>query len=108
MIVCYKIEHLSPSSAFPSVATMCYDYSALSSIDEFKKLADPAQVIIAIDKKGTGQGIPYGREMIRAIAHEVVPPQHLPVLALAVEFGTDEVEALCTDIKTVKGFHEWD
>jgi hypothetical protein len=77
-------------------------------ISKFKILAEPAQVIIAVDKKGRGQGIPYGRKMIRAIAHEVVPSQALPVLALAVEFGTDEIENLCTDVATVKGFHEWD
>lgn len=108
MIVCYKIEQIRPMPTFPSIATMCYDYAALSSIAEFKILAEPAQVIIAVDKNGRGQGIPYGREIIRAIAHEVMPPQHLPVLALAIEFGTDEVENLCTDVETVKGFHEWD
>jgi hypothetical protein len=84
-----------------------WDYAALESLDEFKELANEANVVIALDTNSEDLNVAYGTETLRAIQHEVIPPQKCAVLYVAVDYKTKYVEHLCAALKVTKGFHEW-
>jgi hypothetical protein len=79
-----------------------YDYSAIESLEEFKTIADGATLIFMVDKNE----VIYGKELLRAIATKVMPPQGVRPLAFAVDYASDQREHLLTAVQTVKGFHE--
>jgi len=84
-----------------------YDYAALESLEEFKQLAEKATLIIAHDTCSEAHNVVFGTEILRAIAHHVIPPQRMAVLIFAVDYRTLYVEHLCAAVKMVKGFEEW-
>lgn len=83
-----------------------YDYSALESLEEFKKMANSATLIFMVDKNAPRFEVIYGKELLRAIATKVMPPQGVRPLAFAVDYESDQREHLLTAVQTVKGFHE--
>ena len=46
--------------------------------------------------------------MLRAIAHEVVPPQEVKIVEFAIDMHTDELEHLAAAVHVVFGFHEYE
>jgi hypothetical protein len=52
-----------------------YDYAALETLEEFKQLTKRARVILAYDTETKSCHVAYGTELLRAMAHKVLPPQ---------------------------------
>jgi hypothetical protein len=84
-----------------------YDYAALESLDEFKRLAEDATLIIAHDTTSDAHNVVFGTEILRAVSHHLIPPQKMAVLIFAVDYRTLHVEHLCAAVRMVKGFEEW-
>ena len=84
-----------------------YDYAALESLAEFKRLTDDARVILAYDTETKSCNVAYGTELLRAIAHKVLPPQVARVVRFAVSYNTNYIRHLLTSVRIVKGFDEW-
>ena len=84
-----------------------YDYAALETLEEFKKLTEHARVILAYDTETKSCNVAYGTELLRAILHRVLPPQVAVVVRFAVNYKTEYIEHLITAVRAVKGFDEW-
>jgi hypothetical protein len=82
------------------------DYAALESLTEFQEAVGGATVIFAVDTNGENGTIVFGRELFRAIAAEVIPPQECAFVAFAVDFDTIQMEHLLAAVQVAKGFHE--
>jgi len=84
-----------------------YDYAALETLAEFKELTEDARVILAYDTETKSCNVAYGTELLRAIAHKVLPPQVAVVVRFAVSYQTTYIKQLITAVRHVKGFDEW-
>jgi len=84
-----------------------WDYAALESLGEFRKIANDAAVILAYDTRTNDFGIVFGLEAIRAIASRVTPAQKMLIAGFALDFETDLLEHLCAAVQVTKGFHDW-
>ena len=84
-----------------------YDYAALETLEEFKELTEHARVILAYDTETKSCNVAYGTELLRAIAHKVLPPQVAVVVRFAVSYQTTYIKQLIAAVRHVKGFDEW-
>ncbi|HYG35816.1 MAG TPA: hypothetical protein VEC99_13580, partial [Clostridia bacterium] len=84
-----------------------YDYSAIEDADEFGAVVHNLSFIGVVDVKGSGHGIVYGLETIRAIAAGVIPNQRMRGIVFALDFRTDRLKHLCTAVEKAKGCYEW-
>jgi len=88
------------------------DFAAIESLDEFKDLVTGATVISFIDtsKNKYAGGVIFGREVLLAIASEVVPPQQMASLTFAVDCSETcaDMEKLFVFVEAAKGYYEWD
>jgi hypothetical protein len=84
-----------------------YDYAALETLEEFKELTEDAKVILAYDTETKSCNVAYGTELLRAIAHRVLPPQVAVVVRFAVSYKTTYIQQLIAAVRIVKGFDEW-
>ena len=83
-----------------------FDFSKIESLQEFNSLAAQATVIFAVDKQTSNTKLVFGAELMNAIAHEVIPPQKVTVVAFAVDMESSELEKLAAAVKLLKGFYE--
>jgi len=84
-----------------------YDYDALTSMEEFKALAEDSTMILAFDTESQATNIVYGLEVLRAIQSEIIPTQVLTVRCFALNYATTGLQNLCSAVEATKGFHEW-
>ena len=84
-----------------------YDYDALETLEEFKELTEHARVILAYDMQTKSCHVAYGTELLRAIAHRVLPPQVGVVVGFAINYQVANIEHFIAAVRTVKGFDEW-
>jgi hypothetical protein len=84
-----------------------YDYAALETLDEFKELTEHAKVILAYDTETKSCHVAYGTELLRAIAHRMLPPQVAVVVRFALNYKATNIEHLIAAVRVVKGFDEW-
>lgn len=88
--------------------TFGYDFSSIESVDEFRGATETATIIFGLDKMTRRGDIAFGREMLQAIASEVVPVQQLAPVAFVVDFNSqEEVARFCQMVEAVKGACEW-
>jgi hypothetical protein len=95
----------------PGLPEVVIDYKAIDSRDEFQRLVHYADVIMAINRGAPQSGsavVVFGRQALVRLAAELDPPRAMTVIPFAIDFDTDEVERLCTDVERVKGRCEWD
>lgn len=85
------------------------DYSAIESLEDFRRTVEDAGVIAVIDKSGSEScGIMYGVAVLRAIASGILPPQrNCPIVVFGVDMLSLELEHLAAATTVVKGLHEW-
>jgi hypothetical protein len=84
-----------------------YDYDALTSMEEFKALAEDSTMILAFDTESRATNIVYGLEVLRAIQSEIIPTQVLTVRCFALNYASTGLQNLCAAVEATKGFHEW-
>ena len=80
-----------------------YDFDAIESVDEFRTLAENANVIGYKCTETDAQGFVYGVELLRAIAHEMIPPPPVQFLVFALDSRTAALEKLIAAVQVVKG-----
>lgn len=103
-------EYYDPKLESVAAGQPIYDYSALESLAEFKEVAGNAAVILAINKLNGSWSIVYGKELLNAIAHKVIPSQGCKIAMFAIDFdeATDELEHLIAAVQVTFGFNEYD
>ena len=82
------------------------DFSAIKSLEEFKQIAIPASVIVAVDWKSGATGIVYGSEVFKRII-ESGSSENGNVVAFAVTFESELLKRLLASVKVTKGWSEW-
>jgi hypothetical protein len=84
-----------------------HEYRAIESLSEFRSLAQPADLIWAVDlSTRNNQAIVFGQAALERIV-TTGEKQALKVLAFAIDFRTDQVEHLLAAVSVVKGQFEW-
>jgi integrase len=82
-----------------------WDYSTITSLDEFKEMAAPAGVISAVDWATGFVALIHGREALMKISKGDAVEMY--TLAFAIDFESDQREHLLAAVVATKGSAEW-
>lgn len=93
------------AETFPGVSVI--DHAAIHSLDEFKTYVANASVILAVDwNSGDNFNVVFGGELMKSHVSSN-QPLRCPMVVIAIDFDSDQVERLCAMVEIVKGRHEW-
>ena len=86
--------------------TEVYDFDALESLDEFRRVAGLARVITIFSTTCDGHAVVYGRDILEAVVSEGETHRAVHV-AFALDFASDQLEQCLALVEAVKGYHEY-
>jgi len=89
---------------FPNI--WAWDYSAITSHKEFKKLVEGAEVIFAVDWNTGTYNFAFGFDALDA-GLDGHTPETFGTVTFAVEFDSPQLQQFLNAIKTIKGWVEW-
>ena len=83
---------------------MVFDLSSIRSVEEFKELVAPADVIFAVDWEGRRFDCLYG---LRTLKESTAGKKDANVIHFAIDYDSDHTNALCAMVGLAKGWYEW-
>lgn len=83
-----------------------YDYEALESLDEFRQVAGPAEVIMIVDTASDGQAVVFGKDVLEEIIRTGVSKSPR-VITFAFDFASQWLEHCIAAVSVVKGRHDY-